>query len=62
LNGNKVINLTEAGYSKLLGTGKVMSKWSITVAQASEKAIEKVKNAGGTVTLTQNIPSGEGEQ
>jgi len=43
------INLTEEGYDKLLGGGSVSKKYKITVQNASEKAIEKIKQNGGEV-------------
>ena len=43
------INLKEYGYEKLLATGELQSPLKIIVARASEHAIEKVKNAGGSV-------------
>ncbi len=46
------INLKDYGYEKLLGTGKLHTPLKITVGRASEQAIEKVKNAGGSVTVT----------
>lgn len=45
------IDLTEEGYTKLLGAGKLSKKLKIKVEHASEKAIEKVKNEGGEVVL-----------
>ena len=51
--GTWTINLEEAGYGKLLATGKATSNWSITTLAATEGAIEKIKNAGGTVTISQ---------
>jgi len=45
------INLTELGYSKLLGSGKVADKFEIIVNQASEKAVKKIEAIGGKVTL-----------
>lgn len=60
LNGTWTINLESAGYNKLLATGKAVSKWSITTPSATDGAIEKIKNAGGTITLTQ--PSEHGNQ
>jgi len=47
----KEINLTEQGYDKLLGGGKITTKMKITVDSASEKAIEKIKEKGGNVIL-----------
>lgn len=49
---NNTLNLEALGYTKLLATGKPTKKWSITVAKATPKAIEKIKNAGGSITLT----------
>lgn len=43
------INLKDYGYKKLLGSGELKSPLKITVELASEKAIEKVKKAGGSV-------------
>jgi large subunit ribosomal protein L15 len=48
---NHVINLESAGYTKLLGTGKVKSIWTITTQQATPKAIEKISAAKGTVVM-----------
>ena len=47
----KTINLTEEGYDKLLGAGKIKSKLKITVNSASEKAINKIKQQGGVIVL-----------
>nr|MDO8116502.1 uL15 family ribosomal protein [Candidatus Sigynarchaeota archaeon] len=53
------IDLAQAGFTKLLSTGSVNGKYNITVARASAKAIQKVKDAGGSVTLT--APTGDSE-
>ncbi len=45
------IDLTEAGYTKLLGSGTISSKVTVKVAKATETAIEKVEAAGGSVVL-----------
>jgi large subunit ribosomal protein L15 len=45
------IDLTAAGYTKLLGKGNVDVKLLLVVATATPKAIEAVKKAGGSVTL-----------
>ena len=47
------INLTEEGYDKLLGGGSVSKKYKITVQNASEKAIEKIKENGGEVIIAE---------
>lgn len=43
------VDLTQAGIDKLLGCGKITSKVVVTVAEASEKANEKVQAAGGSI-------------
>jgi large subunit ribosomal protein L15 len=45
------INLTELGYIKLLGTGKLTKKLTITIAAASKSAQTKVEAAGGKLIL-----------
>lgn len=42
------------GFNKLLSKGKATSKFKINVMFASKNAIEKVKAAGGEVTLSTN--------
>jgi large subunit ribosomal protein L15 len=55
--GKSEIDLTAAGIGKLLGSGAVAGKLTVTVESASAGAIEKVKAAGGTVVL----PEGSGK-
>ncbi|MBI4150597.1 uL15 family ribosomal protein [Candidatus Woesearchaeota archaeon] len=50
-NTTATIDLTKLGYTKLLSEGRVTSKLTITIASASKRAVEKVKAAGGTVTV-----------
>jgi large subunit ribosomal protein L15 len=45
------INLSEMGYDKLLGKGRIDRAIHITVAEASARAIEKVEAAGGSITI-----------
>lgn len=49
--GKSEIDLTAAGYGKLLGSGNVGHKYTIKVESASEGAVEKVKAAGGSVVM-----------
>ncbi len=49
--GGKEINLTALGYDKLLGSGACQGAWDVTVEAATTRAIDKVKSAGGKVTL-----------
>ncbi len=46
-----MINLKDLNVQKLLGRGEIKKKVNITVDKASENAVEKVKAAGGKVTL-----------
>ena len=46
------IDLTEMGYDKLLGSGRIDRALKISVASASARAIEKVEAAGGSVNLS----------
>lgn len=45
------IDLGKAGVTKLLGSGQVHGKYTITVQRASKKAVEKVAAAGGSVSV-----------
>ena len=47
----KELNLTSLGYTKLLGSGQTSVNAAITVPFATEKAVNKVKAAGGSVKL-----------
>jgi large subunit ribosomal protein L15 len=47
----KSINLDKEGFDKLLGGGKLNSNYNVKVKKASEKAVEKIKENGGEVTL-----------
>ena len=50
-NDDYSIDLGKIGYNKLLSQGSLKNKFKITVDEASKKAIEKVKKAGGEVIL-----------
>jgi large subunit ribosomal protein L15 len=52
LASGKEINLTELGYTKLLGTGKITKALTITVPVASKSAMAKVQEAGGKLITT----------
>jgi len=43
------INLTDLGYTKLLGTGKITKALTIQVDFYSKSAAEKIKEAGGEI-------------
>lgn len=45
----KEIDLKEMGYDKLLGSGSVNRPMKVIVPYATEKAVEKIKAAGGEV-------------
>jgi large subunit ribosomal protein L15 len=44
------VDLTKAGIDKLLGNGSITAKVNVNVEQASAKACEKIKAAGGSVS------------
>jgi large subunit ribosomal protein L15 len=46
------LDLPSLGFQKLLGGGRVEHKLTITVREASARAIEKIEAAGGSVTVT----------
>ena len=48
------LNLSELGFEKLLGSGKITHAVNISVNSASASAIEKVEAAGGKVILPEN--------
>ncbi|MGQ9639829.1 MAG: uL15m family ribosomal protein [Candidatus Bathyarchaeia archaeon] len=51
LDRDSTLNLTALGYSKLLGKGKVDRPIHVEVTEASELAVRKVTEAGGTVKV-----------
>jgi len=55
-NDSYVIDLKKLGFNKLLSTGKVTKKFIIKCDYASKKAIDKIKNAGGNITLKEKKP------
>jgi large subunit ribosomal protein L15 len=46
------IDLALAGFHKLLGSGKINNSYEIKVNEASERAVSKVKDAGGQVLIS----------
>jgi large subunit ribosomal protein L15 len=52
------VNLTNLGYTKLLGTGKITKPLTITVPSCSKTAAEKIKKAGGQIA-TESQEHGE---
>lgn len=49
--GATEIDLTEAGFTKLLGSGNIDAKVTVTVAKATDGAVSKIEAAGGSVAL-----------
>ena len=45
----EIVDLKHEGYDKLLGKGNVEKPFKIVVAQASQRAREKVEAAGGSI-------------
>ncbi len=46
-----LVDLAQIGYDKLIGDGQVYKKIEVKAKKATESAIQKIQNAGGTVTL-----------
>jgi large subunit ribosomal protein L15 len=51
--GEGEINLTAAGFTKLLASGRIDAKLTIKVAKATQGAVAKIEAAGGSVTLAE---------
>lgn len=49
--GKIAVDLTSAGYYKLIAKGSLSVAVDVVVAKASERAVSSVKKAGGSVTL-----------
>ena len=49
--GRIVVNLAEMGYNKLLGRGSIDRPVKVIIPEATERAVEKIKEAGGEVVL-----------
>jgi large subunit ribosomal protein L15 len=43
------VDLTRLGYTKLLGSGRVTKAMEVKVYEATERAVSKIENAGGSV-------------
>lgn len=50
-DGRITVNLAEIGYTKLLGKGSIARPVKVIVPEATEKAIEKIRRAGGEVVV-----------
>ncbi|RLI80232.1 50S ribosomal protein L15 [Archaeoglobales archaeon] len=44
-----MVDLTQFGYSKLLGRGNITKAVDVKIYEATNRAIEKIENAGGSV-------------
>ncbi|OLS26152.1 MAG: 50S ribosomal protein L15P [Candidatus Heimdallarchaeota archaeon LC_2] len=53
------INLNDLGVSKLLAQGDVTKKMNITVSKATDRAVSKIKKAGGKVTFAEKVEKTE---
>ncbi len=54
VKNNYEINLDELGYDKLLGTGNITRSVTVTIREATERAVAKIENAGGKVKIIGN--------
>ncbi|MBA3064076.1 50S ribosomal protein L15 [Candidatus Woesearchaeota archaeon] len=50
-NDSYVIDLKKLGFNKVLSTGKITKKFNIKCDYASKKAVEKIKESGGSIVL-----------
>jgi len=50
-NDSYTVDLKNLGFNKILSTGKITKKFNIKCDYASEKAVDKIKNAGGSIVL-----------
>lgn len=57
--GKMKINLTELGYDKLLGTGKITQPLTVEVASFSKIAAQKLEKAGGKIIKIERAAKGE---
>lgn len=59
------VDLAAKGYTKLLGGGSVDRAYEVKVAKASDSAVRKVEEAGGSVVLVESAaeakPASEGD-
>lgn len=51
VKNNYEIDLDKLGYDKLLGSGNITKPVNVKIKEATEKAISKVKNAGGNINI-----------
>jgi large subunit ribosomal protein L15 len=58
LNGKNTVDLTNLGYTKLLGTGKITKALTVIVPSCSKIAQEKITEAGGKI-ITASKANGE---
>ena len=56
------VNLTEMGIDKLLGSGRISKALTVTVSEASAKAVENIEAAGGSLETDSDEDWGEWEE
>lgn len=56
--GKLYVDLTNLGFTKLLGTGKLTKKLTVNIPSCSKTAADKIKRAGGEV-INQSQEKGE---
>jgi len=60
-NGELFIDLESLGFTKLLGTGKVVKPLVVKIAASSKSAAEKIKESGGQILTNAQETQEEGE-
>lgn len=53
-NGADELDLSALNIDKVLGSGRISTALSISVASASAKAVEKIEAAGGSISLSED--------
>ena len=54
-NQKVVVDLSQLGFKKLLGTGSIFRAVQVKVDQCSEGALKKIKEAGGDAVLSSPV-------
>lgn len=47
--GDSVVNLAEAGYDKLLASGRIFKPLTVVVSRWTKRAEEKIRSVGGRI-------------
>jgi len=56
-NGRMIIDVTQFGYTKVLGEGRITKPIIVKAKSFTKKAVEKIKGAGGDVIKLESQPT-----